>query len=400
MIVQPGVTYHELWTETIKYGLHFPGPHTERVNVFGFALGGGFGYGSRSLGSGADNIEAAEIVTSYTPEFTPIRVNRRHYPDLFYGIRGAGKFFGIVTELTFKLHPLVPNPPSTPSLQASDIKITEALSIFSAIEAKKVLDFYGDFDYTAPTNLETEIVFTSDQSGNLEYILASRNYAKEVSATTKAALQQITDFTNTLPNFLNLNTAIGYDTLQTNTDSSWDYANIAYYAEDVFAPAPLPDGLKKALIDRWSVVPSVNSTIVLNTGTWTLPSFAPNSLGFNKTYSLGKCTPTHISVRKYFMPSQITILIVTWLSCTAIYSTWARTGNDTFDKLNVDWLKGTIDAIKPWTLGYYINELEERMSGDKYYYQKCYESATWDKLKVLKSKYDPLGLFRSLTGSV
>ncbi|RUS28293.1 hypothetical protein BC938DRAFT_482058, partial [Jimgerdemannia flammicorona] len=287
--VQPGVTYRELWQETIKYGLHFPGPHAERVNVAGFALGGGFGYGSRSLGSGADNIDSVKIITSSNQGFQPITVDSKHHADLLYGVRGAGSFLGVVTELTLKLHPLVPKPPTTPSLNGTQVKVTQALSIFPASQAKTILDFYGNFDYnTAPTNLETEVVFSSDSDGNRQYILASRNYATTVSSATAAALQKITDFTNTIPNHLNLNNAIGYDSLQTSTSSQWEVPDLAYYAEDTFVPAPLPDGLKKALIDRWNVVPSPQSTIILNTGTWTPPGTALSALDFNHTYSLGK----------------------------------------------------------------------------------------------------------------
>ncbi|RUP49472.1 hypothetical protein BC936DRAFT_142435 [Jimgerdemannia flammicorona] len=82
-----------------------------------------------------------------------------------------------------------------------------------------------------------------------------------------------------------------------------------------------------------------------------------------------------------------------------IYSVWNRSGDEAFDKLNVDWVVDTIKAIKPWILGYYTNELQERLPGDKVYWEKCYEPATWSQLLALKAKHDPLGLFRSLTGS-
>jgi hypothetical protein len=53
-------------------------------------------------------------------------------------------------------------------------------------------------------------------------------------------------------------------------------------------------------------------------------------------------------------------------------------------------------AIKPFTLGYYANELRPKQLEDRDYWRKCYEQKTYDTLHVAKNRWDPLNVFKSL----
>jgi FAD/FMN-containing dehydrogenase len=76
------------------------------VGLSGFALGGGFGLLSRSMGLGCDNILEATVVTAHGLVVT---ANEQVNPDLFWALRGAGGGnFGVVTSLTMRLHPVPP----------------------------------------------------------------------------------------------------------------------------------------------------------------------------------------------------------------------------------------------------------------------------------------------------
>ncbi len=76
------------------------------VGLSGFALGGGFGLLSRSVGLGCDNILEATVVTA---DGLVVAASERVNPDLFWAIRGAGGGnFGVVTSLTMRLHSIPP----------------------------------------------------------------------------------------------------------------------------------------------------------------------------------------------------------------------------------------------------------------------------------------------------
>ncbi len=83
-------------------GATIPAGSCPSVGVAGHALGGGMGLAGRNFGLLCDNIVAAEIVTA---DGKLQQVSQRTNPDLLWGLRGGGGGnFGVVTQLTFKLH--------------------------------------------------------------------------------------------------------------------------------------------------------------------------------------------------------------------------------------------------------------------------------------------------------
>ncbi|KAF9948620.1 hypothetical protein BGZ70_002142, partial [Mortierella alpina] len=73
-----------------------------------------------------------------------------------------------------------------------------------------------------------------------------------------------------------------------------------------------------------------------------------------------------------------------------------RNGDAAWDAKNKAWLDETMEAIKPWTLGYYANELRPKQVQDRDYWRKCYEEETYKTLAVTKSRWDPENIFKSL----
>lgn len=101
--VQGGATLNELNTATGQHGLAMPSGIIGTTGVGGLTLGGGIGYLSRSYGLSIDNIVSVQIVTADGRLRT---ASAEENPDLFWGVRGGGGNFGVVTEFTFKLHPV------------------------------------------------------------------------------------------------------------------------------------------------------------------------------------------------------------------------------------------------------------------------------------------------------
>jgi hypothetical protein len=100
---QPGLRWGDYDHETTAYRLATPGGIASTTGIAGFTLGGGFGHLTRLHGFASDNLISAEVVTA---DGDRVLASADQNADLFWGLRGGGGNFGIVTSFEFRLHPL------------------------------------------------------------------------------------------------------------------------------------------------------------------------------------------------------------------------------------------------------------------------------------------------------
>jgi FAD/FMN-containing dehydrogenase len=140
--VQAGVQLGELDRETQAFGLVVPSGIVTSTGVAGLTLGGGIGWVMRKFGLSIDNLLSVDVVTA-DGDF--VKASEDENADLFWGIRGGGGNFGIVTEFEFRAHPLGPVVLSGPVFWPME-------------ESPEVLRFYRDWIADAPDELMTIVV--------------------------------------------------------------------------------------------------------------------------------------------------------------------------------------------------------------------------------------------------
>ncbi|MFI5420948.1 MAG: FAD-binding oxidoreductase, partial [Nitrososphaerales archaeon] len=140
---EPGATWRQFDLETQAFGLASTGGLVSSTGVAGFTLGGGVGWLVRKYGLALDNLISAEVVTANGEH---LRASMEENTDLFWGVRGGGGNFGVVTSFEFQLHPVGP-------------LVLGGLLAYKAEDAERVLRFYREFIQNSPDELTTFVVF-------------------------------------------------------------------------------------------------------------------------------------------------------------------------------------------------------------------------------------------------
>ncbi|MBW7869371.1 MAG: FAD-binding oxidoreductase [Brumimicrobium sp.] len=141
--VEPGCTLGNADTTTQKFGMVIPSGIVTSTGVAGLTLGGGFGWLSRKWGLSCDHLISTEVVTA---EGEIINVSAENNPDLFWGLKGGGGNFGIVTSFKFNLRELGP-------------EVTGGLVLYKLVDTENVLSFYNEYISTAPREVTTVLVY-------------------------------------------------------------------------------------------------------------------------------------------------------------------------------------------------------------------------------------------------
>jgi len=135
--VQAGCVLGDVDRETQLYGLASVLGFISLTGVAGLTLGGGIGYLTRRWGWTADNVVGMDLVTA---EARLVRASSDENADLFWGLRGGGGNFGVVTGIDFMLHRVGP-------------EMVGGAVAWPASEAPRVLELYRTLVEEAPPEL-------------------------------------------------------------------------------------------------------------------------------------------------------------------------------------------------------------------------------------------------------
>jgi len=345
---EAGVLLGELDRETQAYGLAVPAGIVTHTGLAGLTLGGGIGWLQRKYGLTIDQLMSVDLITA---EGELVKASETENADLFWGVRGGGGNFGVVTRFEFRLNPLGPNVVAGP--------------VFWPIEdSPEVLRFYRDWIATAPDDLMTIVIHR--KAPPLPFI------PPELHGTPVVAIVCC-------------------------------YAGPVEEGEEVVAPLK---AFGSPILDKCEPKPFLEHQAMFD------PSFPHGQWYYMRACDVGELTDEVIDLtveHAMRIRSPLTAFPI-WQMGGAISRvdedetafsgrgaghtfniTAATAGPDGFDEER-EWVRDFWSALEPHhTGGVYVNFLMNEGEGRV---REAYGTKKYNRLKALKRRYDPENLFR------
>jgi FAD/FMN-containing dehydrogenase len=336
--VEGGSLLGELDHEAMALGLVTTAGTVSHTGVGGLTLGGGFGRLARRYGLAVDNLRAVDIVTA---DGRLLRASADENPDLFWGVRGGGGNFGIVTRFEFALHPM------QRQIVGGDV-------VFPLDRARELLAFYADYTASAPPELYVDAFMSAPPSGKPGAFILSCCYSGPESHA-EAALAPIRKLGTPLVDAIR---AQDYVAIQRSHDRV-DPRNEGQYLKSGFIGGFKPD-LIDAVVSGFQADPQRGTVLFFQHGGGAAGAVPAEATAFPHRHA-----------------SHNMLTAVTWPL-------------EIDRKPHVDYLKGLWSSLEGYTRGYYMNEVaDEAQSIVDNNYQ-----GNLARMREVKKQYDPMNLFR------
>ena len=137
-----GATWADLDRETQFFGLATPGGEVSETGIAGLTLGGGMGLLRRKYGLSCDNLLSTDVVSA---DGLLLTASETENADLFWGIRGGGGNFGVVTTFEYRLHPVGP-------------EVMAAAVMYPFEQATELLHAWREYTKQAPDEVTSEVL--------------------------------------------------------------------------------------------------------------------------------------------------------------------------------------------------------------------------------------------------
>jgi FAD/FMN-containing dehydrogenase len=345
---QPGLLWGEFDHETQPFGLATPGGIVSHTGIAGLTLGGGLGWLMRRHGLTSDNLLSADVVTA---DGAIVRASAEENADLFWGLRGGGGNFGIVTSFEYRLHAVGPT-------------VLAGVILHPAAMAREVLSFYRDYIASAPDELMTIVVlrmappapFLPESIHGQPVVIIAVCWAGPVEEGERA-IAPLRRFGEPLADLIR---PTPYASHQALLDPSVPHGLGYYWKSEYLRP------LSDALID----------TLVAHA--WPLPTPESYAAVFHMGGAVGREDPDGSAFEDRRATHAMTI--------DGVWSEPAASGTC------IAWARGFWEAVRPHSTGrVYMNFLGEE-GEDRV--RAAYGTAKYERLRALKRKYDPTNFFR------
>jgi FAD/FMN-containing dehydrogenase len=333
----------DLDREAQRFGLACPVGVVSHTGVGGLTLGGGMGRLQRKHGFTIDNLRSVDLLTA---DGRRVRASEEENPDLFWGIRGAGPNFGIVTSFEFALHPVRPD-------------VVQGWAAYPIEDAHALGARFRDFAAQAPDDVFTSFALANggpDSPWRVDgpvVVLGGAHFG-----SSEAAARDL----RPLRDGASLNDVIQpktYLDMQGADDETFAWGN-RVYTKGGFLDEITGEFLDVA-VDQLLQPPGE-----VNIGLWAqggavarVPEEATAFTGRSAAFWVG------------------------------VESQWTEPERD---EEFVSWSRATWEKLRPFTTaGHYVNDLVEASEAVA---RAAYGDAKYDRLVELKRAYDPENVFR------
>jgi FAD/FMN-containing dehydrogenase len=346
--VEGGATWGELDAATQAHGLAVTGGRVSTTGVAGLALGSGSGWLERAFGFVCDNLIEAEVVTA---DGRKVVASASENADLFWGLRGGGGNFGIVTAFRFRLHPLGPI-------------VFGGMLLFPAELGGELVRFYRDFMAEAPDEVGSGLAFIC--APPLDFVpepvrgqpvigvVCCYAGSPEEGAEAFAPLREFG------PPAVDLLEPMPYVAVQQLLDPPNPKGMQNYWTADFFAE--LPDDAVDVLVGHATKPVSPMTQIILVPGGGAIARVDEDATAFGQ-----RTAPWNIHY----------------------LSMWPDPADT---ETNVAYTRAIASAMKPWTTGRaYLNFIGDEGAGRV---EAAFGPEKYARLAELKRTWDPTNLFR------
>jgi len=346
--VAAGATLGDIDRATEPHALAVPLGVVSGTGIAGLTLGGGVGWLTRPYGLTIDNLVSAEVVLANGDQ---VRASASEHDDLFWGLRGGGGNFGVVTSFTFQAHALDPN-------------VFAGTLIYERARWSEALAAYVDWTASLPDELTTLITFMVPPAdwelGDRPLMFLGFAWAGSDRAPGEAAIDRLRDAC--APDVAVLDPT-RWITFQSAFDAAMPKGVRAYWRNASF------DRLDGPLIE----------TLVEHCGAqhWVGTAADIHHMGgaFGRVADDATAFPSRAAQF--------------WLN---IYGFWPDPADDAS---RIAWVKGFSDAMQPSAMaGQYVNFLGRDEGDPRGKALAVYGRSKLDRLMRVKRRYDPENLFR------
>ena len=345
--VEAGATLGDIDRATEPHALAVPVGVVSGTGIAGLTLGGGVGWLTRRYGLTIDNLVSAEVVLA-TGE--PVRASHDEHPDLFWGLRGGGGNFGVVTSFTFRAHPLDPD-------------VFAGTLVYERPRWAEALRSYVEWAADAPDEVTTLITFMVPPAdwelGDRPLMFLGYAWAGADRAAGEAVIGRLRA---ACPPDIAVLDPTRWLAFQSAFDSAMPKGVRAYW--------------RNASLDRLDG-PMID-TLVEHCGAQTFGTAADlHHMGgaFGRVPEDATAFPNRAATF--------------WLN---IYGFWPDPADDA---ARIAWVKGFSDAVRPHAMaGQYVNFLGHEDGDAHRKALAAYGPAKLERLVALKRRYDPANLFR------
>ena len=328
----------ELDHESMALGLVTTAGTVSHTGVGGLSLGGGFGRLARRYGLALDNVTGVDIVTA---DGKLVHADANEHPDLYWGVRGGGGNFGVVTSFEFQLHPM------QRTVIGGDV-------VFPLKELPSVLSFYADYATSAPDDLYLDFVVDSDVGKEDGVVVIHACYSGPESQADKV-LAPIYKAGTPVHDGIK---AIDYVAIQSSWDNT-DPRNTGSYLKSGFVNE-ISDQLVSTISQNFKTFNERGTTMFFQHSGGAIGRVPANATAFAHRKSVANM-----------------FAVVEWP---------LEESRDS----HVKYIKEYWKDFEPFTDGWYTNEIADQSAGTV---NKNYQG-NYERLVKVKSQYDPTNLFR------